>query len=318
MRLPPQAKLQVALATVVASGLAWGCGVTEPADASAVIEARDLARETAARVDAVLAAPDWDGLVGLLAQDHALTRELIGPHRLRYRAEIETGPVGLAPSETPPDPRVGDPIVERFAVTDELELVWGSQPGQGPRLSLDQHNEHGFGRQLIVIDERVWSNLDERGWLERPVESEVWQLWADDAQHAVLDLVELAGPHAELDAVEASDDAIHVSLRPADRRYGERVVEAPTPWRRDAEVDVLHATIDLDRATGLWRRAAIELHWRFEDSAGRELEGHASFEASLEPLDPPPAIAPPSVSRPLPERERPMLLRERMLDGLAP
>ncbi len=274
-----------------------------------------------AEVEALLAAPDYASLDELLRQGHAVARERLGPHRLSYTATITTGPAELDPEQPLPDVTADQPIYERFAVTDSLELVWGSRPGEPPRLSLDQHNEHQHGRALVLIDEREWANLDGRGWFERPLETDLWQLWADDAQHAVLDLVELAGPHAEIAAVELDEldgrPAVRVSLRPSEQRHPERTVDGLTPWRRDADVRVVEATIVLDRATGLWRRANIELNWSFRDSAHRELVGHARLDARVELLSEPPAIVPPADAAPLPERDRPELLRERLLDGLA-
>jgi hypothetical protein len=273
-----------------------------------------------ARIETFIAAPDYATLTALLGQGHAIAREQFGPHRLRYNAAIETGPVGVAKDQLLPDVAVDQPIHERFVVTDVLELLWGSQPGEPARLSLDQHNEHEHGRALILIDEREWANLDGRGWFERPLESDLWQLWADDAQHAVLDLVELAGPHAEIESVALEDldgrPAVRIHLRPSEQRHAERTVDGPTPWRHDAEVQVISATVVLDRATGLWRRASIELEWTFRDSAHRDLRGHVRFEGSVDPLAQAP-IVPPTEAKPVPERDRPEALRERLLDGLA-
>lgn len=287
----------------------------------------ERADEARAHVETFVVSPDYVGLVGLLRQGHARARERLGPHRLRYTATFTTGPAGLDPAQPVPPVPVGEPIHERFVVTDELELVWASPgaqaggPPEPPRLSLNQHNEHEHGRALILLDDRMWTALDGREWLARPVEADLWRLWADDAQHAVLDLVELAGPHAALGPVALDDlggrPAVHVSLRQAEQHHPERVVEAPTPWRDRAQVRVIAATIVLDRATGLWRRASIELDWIFKDSAGRELSGHVQLEGSVEVLAAPPMIAPPADSKPVPERERPELLRERLLNGLA-
>jgi hypothetical protein len=272
-------------------------------------------------LETFMVAPDFEQLTRLLGQGHAVTRARFGPHRLHYTATITTGPSAVADADPLPDVDVDQPVFERFAVHDELELVWGSAPGDPPRLSLDQHNEHEHGRALILIDEREWADLDGRGWFERPLETDLWQLWADDAQAAALDLVELAGPHAELGAIEPDElggrPVVRVSLRPSEQRHPERTVEAPTPWRRDATVELVTATIVLDRATGLWRQASIELGWKFEDSAHREVIGHVRFEGSVDPLAEPPTIAPPDLQAPLPERDRPELLRERLLDGLA-
>lgn len=307
----------IALALFVA-----GCGddqANEEASARRVVTRAEVS--TAARVETFVAAPDYRTLVELLGQGHAVAREQFGPHRLRYNATFRTGPVGIDDEQPLPDVGVDQPIYERFVVTDVLELLWGSRPGEPLRLSLEQHNEHEHGRALVLIGEREWTNLDGRGWFERPLETDLWQLWADDAQHAVLDLVELAGPHAEIDevALEQLDDrpAVRVTLRQSEQRHAERIVEGPTPWRSDAQVEVISATIVLDRATGLWRRASIELSWSFKDSAHRELRGHARLEGSVDPLGEAPAIVPPTDAKPVPERDRPELLRERLLDGLA-
>lgn len=319
------ARMRPARPTAIALALALtqvACGDDQ---ASQQAGARQLVTHAAkpsigARVESFIAAPDYGSLTALLGQGHAVAREQLGPHRLRYAATISTGPAELDDGQPLPDVSVGQPIYERFVVTDNLELLWGSRAGEPPRLSLNQYNEHQHGRALILIGEREWANLDGRGWFERPLESDLWQLWADEAQHAVLDLVELAGPHADIDAVTLEqldgDPMVRVRLRQSDRRHPERTVDAPTPWRRDAEVRVIAATIVLDRATGLWRRASIELAWSFKDSAHRDLRGHARLEASVDPIEQAP-IVPPADAQPVPERDRPELLRQRLLDGLA-
>jgi hypothetical protein len=313
---------QLASIVVVAVALALGCGDDddEPRAGSSVHE-RDAAKEASARVEAFVAAPRWSSFVELLSTRHGVARNLLGPHRLRYTAQLGTGPVGIDASAPLPDVAVGEPIYERFDVTDELELRWGSSPGEPPRLYLEQRNEHEHGRALIVIGEQTWTQLDGQTWLAGPLESDLWQLWADDAQHAVLDLVQLAGPHADLDAVESIEvdgrPAVRVSLRASETHHPERTLEAATPWRHGATVEIATASIVLDRETGLWLAAQMELRWRFEDVAGRDLAGLARFDGRVEiPAEPPP-IAPPGTSEPIPERERPQLLRDRMLDGLA-
>lgn len=299
-----------------------GCGDDQASEETAARQLGTRAEPSiGARVETFIAAPDYATLTSLLRQGHAVAREQFGPHRLRYNATIRTGPAKIDDAQPLPDVTVDQPIYERFVVTDVLELLWGSQPGEPPRLALDQHNEHEHGRALVLIGEREWANLDGRGWFERPLETDLWQLWADDAQHAVLDLIELAGPHADINAIALEDldgrPAVRVSLRQSEQHHRERTVDAPTPWRHDAEVQVISASVVLDRATGLWRRASIELSWSFRDSAHRDLRGHARLEGSVDPLGEAPAIMPPVDAQRTPERDRPELLRERLLDGLA-
>jgi hypothetical protein len=318
-RMRPVRLAALALALALPNG---GCGDDQAAEGGSSRQVVARAEPSiGARVETFVAAPDYDTLVSLLAQGHAVAREQFGPHRLRYNASFKTGSANIDAAQPLPDVTVDQPIYERFAVTDVLELLWGSQPGEAPKLVLDQHNEHEHGRALVLIEDREWANLDGRGWFERPLESDLWQLWLDDAQHAVLDLVELAGPHADIASVALEDldgrPAVRVSLRQSDQRHPERTADGPTPWRRDAEVQVISATIVLDRATGLWRRASIELSWSFRDSAHRDLRGHALFEGSVDPLGEAPAIVPPADAKPVPERDRPELMRERLLDGLA-
>lgn len=314
---------QLASIVVAVAALALvGCGSQDTTSRAGLsIHGRDAATEASARVEAFVAAPRWPSFVELLETRHAVARNLLGPHRLRYTAQLGTGPVGVPPDAPLPDVALGEPIYERFDLTDELELRWGSAPGEPPRFFLEQHNEHEHGRALIVIGEQSWTQLDGLTWLAGPLESDMWQLWADDAQHAVLDLVQLAGPHADIDSVEPIEvdgrPAVRVSLRASETHHVERTLDAPTPWRHGATVEIATASIVLDRATGLWLAAQIELRWRFEDIAGRDLAGLARFDGRVEiPAEPPP-IAPPSTSEPIPERERPQLLRDRMLDGLA-
>jgi hypothetical protein len=318
MRLPRQ----LASIVVAVAALALGCrDEVEASRASLSMTERDAANEASASVEAFVAAPRWSSFIELLETGHVSARNLLGPHRLRYTAQLGTGPVGIDPGMPLPDVAVGEPIHERFELTDELELRWGSAPGEPPRLYLEQHNEHQHARALIVIGEQTWTQLDGRTWLAGPLETDLWQLWADDAQHAVLDLVQLAGPHADLGELEPIEvdgrPAVRVSLRASETHHPERTLEAPTPWRHGATVDIATASIVLDRATGLWLAAQIELRWQFEDAAGRDLAGLARFDGRVEILAEPPLIAPPATSEPLPERERPELLRERMLDGLA-
>ncbi|GEM_PF-3071144 len=288
----------------------------------------DGARE---RAEAFAETPDWGGLTDLLAQPHASARTRLGPHTLRYSAEISVGPSALSDSALLPPVDVNEPVLERFSVRDTLALTWAAEPGAPPQFQLSQATEdlspEAAGlearsqRELTVIDERAWAALDGAGWYARPLESDLWQVWLDDAQRAALDLVELAGPAADIDRVEGVEHqgrrALRVSLRPSDVPHMDRVVEGLVPWRRDATVELTRAELILDAATGLWLAVDIELQWRFRDGADRPMRGRARLEGEVLPLAQAPSIAPPSESLPVPERDRPQLLRQRLLDGLA-
>ncbi|NVB39777.1 hypothetical protein G6O69_18175 [Pseudenhygromyxa sp. WMMC2535] len=289
--------------------------------------ARDPAADAEARLERFSGAQDWEGLVELLAVDHALARELLGPHRLRYTASYRSAPLGIEADPKsgalPPVP-VGDPIYEAFSVDEQLELTWAAAPGEAPRFHLDQRTGPERGRELTVLDERAWSRVDHYGWYAMPLDGQLWQVWLDDAQHAALDLVALAGPAAEIDGVEALEidgrPVLRVSLRPSEA-HSERVVEAPTPWRGDADIELRSGELTLDRATGLWLAASFEIRWTQVVPGGsggpRRIQGEVRFSGSVEPLAEAPSVEAPAAASPLPERERPELLRARLLDGLA-
>lgn len=292
---------------------------------------RDPAVETLARVERFAARPDWATLVEIVGQPHARSRELLGPHHMRYQADFETAPEGLAADERVPPVDVDEPILERFLVRDHLDLQWASAPGEPPRLHLRQRVEDRTpnssraeeveARELIVLDQRAWAAIDDLGWFERPLESDLWQLWLDDAHHTARDLVELAGPVADIGSVEPTEHqgrpAVHVSLRPSDRPHPERTVEALVPWRRDATIELVRGDLVLDSASGQWLAIDFELRWSFRDAGDRPMAGRVALAGSVEAVHPPPAIQPPAAAEPVPERDRPELLRARLLDGLA-
>lgn len=306
-----------------------GC---ESEDASPAIKPTstkpDPREHASAQVEDFVSDPDYAGLITLLAQPHPLARELLGPHHLHYSADFYTGPSPeLVPLDQPlPDAKVDEPVLERFVIHDQLDLRWLSAKGAEPRFGLSQKGgEPNAGREVIVIDERIWTQIDERGWFERELDGDVWMLWLDDAQFALRDAVELASPRLELGPVEPTElggrPALRVTLRRGESSHPERIVEPPDAWRHEASIDAISGQLVIDRATGLWLACEIELAWHFQDSARRELVGSLRLEGSVEALAEGDAlrdsIAPPEGAKPAFERDRPELLRERLLDGLA-
>lgn len=299
----------------------------------------DPAAARSARLETFAVAPSWAELRAFAAQPHATARADLGPHHLHYRAEMSTGPKGLETSAEPlPPVEVDAPVHERFFVVDELELRWASAPGEGPRFHLAQFAHDQLAtpggkpgkdgdttetrrRELIILDEQRWAVRDHWPWTTGPVESDLWQLWLDDAQHGALDVLELAGPVSDIDAVTAAEHrgrpALRVRLRSSDQTHPERVVDGLDPWRGRAAMELVSGEILLDRATGLWLSATIELRWTFDDRAHRPVAGHVRFDGAVETLETPPTIAPPEDAQPVPERDRPELLRQRLLGGLA-
>lgn len=86
-------------------------------------------------------------------------------------------------------------------------------------------------------------------------------------------------------------------------------------WREHVQFDRVAGTIALDRATGRWREATVELTYHLEDDAGRPVDGALTFAGTLTPAEGLTIEAPPA--EPLPERLRLEEERKRLLDGLA-
>jgi hypothetical protein len=291
-------------------------------------DATDPRASASEQVERFVSAPDLAGLVALLGHSHASARALLGPHHLHYRATFYTGP---DPAELPldqplPDPVRDEPIRERFVIEDELDLRWVAAPGGAPHFELHQKGgEAPSARDVIVIGEQAWVQLDARGYFGRELEDDPWPLWLDDAQHAVRDAVELAAPRVELGAIAELElggrAALRVPLQLGASVHAGRVVEPPHAWRRAASIDAISGEVVIDRATGLWLRATIEVAWHAQDSAGREVHGTLALTGEVEPLPDDETlratIRPPDAAKPLIERDRPELLRERLLDGLA-
>ena len=205
-----------------------------------------------------------------------------------------------------------------FAALDELVLAWGSAVGQPVRMHLSQQTDKGEGREVIILDEQVYTRLAHRGWHTRPLDSELHGLWLDGAQHCVHDLVELAAPALAL-ALEESGDTVEVTLRRADAVDPTRIAAgAGREWRQRAEIGEVGGALTLDRATGLWRKADVHVAYVVRDALERPQKGETQLTASVAP-EPADAltIAAPANATPAPERIRPEVERQRLLGGLA-
>gem|GEM_PF-1656017 len=279
--------------------------------AGALAEAREQ-RSTRARagVDALLSAPGPATLLAALAQGHADARALLGPHNLRYKATFVLTP------ETPTRPVVDQPIQQDQRIVDDLVLAWGSQPGEPVRLHLSQQTDKGEGREVIILDEQVYTRLAHRGWHTRPLDSELHWVWLDEAQHCVHDLVELAAPALAVTAQEVGD-AVEVTLQLAPAVDPARVAAGyGREWRQRTEIAEVSGTITLDRNSGLWRSAEVTVRHVVRDALDRPQRGETQLTATASPAELV-TIEAPQVTSPVPERIRPELERQRLLGGLA-
>jgi hypothetical protein len=318
------ASRRFAISAVALTGAALAACSGEPAAAvdatslaSAALQvaapgAEHRAEQARALADALVAAPGPGALLAALAQGHADARALLGPHRLHYRASFS-----LTPTQ-PARPVVDEPIQQEQAVVDELDLAWGSGAKDPVRMHLSQKTDKGEGREVIILDEQVFTRGAHRGWQTRTLDSELHGLWLDEAQHSVHDLVELAAPALAIEVEEAGEE-LKVKLRRS---------EAPDPaliaaginreWRQRTEITEIEGSITLARATGLWRAAELRVRFVVSDVQGRAQAGESQLSASLVAL---PAeqvvITAPSGADPVPERVRLELERQRLLGGLA-
>ncbi len=278
------------------------------ASVSAARDQRAAAART--RVDALLGEPGPATLLATLAQGHAEARALLGPHHLRYKASFSLKP------EIPTRPVVDEPIQQDMQVIDELVLAWGSRPGEPVRMHLTQKTDKAEGREVVILDEQVYTRLAHRGWFTRALDSELHGIWLDEAQHSVHDIVELAAPVLAV-AAEESGDSVALTLSHSGVVDPSRIVAGHgREWRQRAEITDVSGTITLGRSDGLWRTAELTVRYTLRDTQDRLQRGEtqltATSTAAAEVV-----VTAPEQAQPAPERIRPETERQRLLGGLA-
>lgn len=276
---------------------------------------------------AALQGAEVGAVLDALAQGHQRARTTIGPHRLTVRAELALAPEG-DPKTT--EPAVGEPRPVADAVNDDIRVIWASTGDAEPRLSIAQHNDHDHGRDVVVADERMYTRHEHRGWYVQPLQSDIYELWLDDAQHAVHDVLSLAASRLQLAAETkggeglAGGDAIALALSLAPTSDASRVPhEGTAAWRAQAEITAVEGEVVLDARSGLWLRADVRVRYAMPGPDGRPLRGDAHIRGAVEPLSPDTATAEIGnasdwqKAEPLLERTRYEVERARLLDGLA-
>jgi hypothetical protein len=267
-----------------------------------------------------LAEPDLDAVLAALAQPHRNVREAIGPHKLAYEAQFDLVP---EPARTDP-PGVDEKAVDPQSVHDELTLVWAGE-ADGAGFSLAQGNDHDRGRDVVVSQGRQYTRMRPRAFTVHDVESTVFELWLDDAQHAVHDAVQFAAPGLSI-ATEvregvgiADGDAVAITLSAASTIDAARIApDAVSQWRGEVGFDAISGTVLIDQKTGAWLQADVELRWSVRGGDGRQLRGSMHLTGSVAPQSAEAAqVVPPADAAALPERTRYEAERQRLLDGLA-
>ena len=300
---------------LIGSGLAFGCQSDNPetrtATASRKAHAEDL-------VEALGSQPSPAALLTLLGRRHREVRGALGPHRITYTLDTE-----LIPVEDPGRPKVGEPVLTEQRVVDELVLEWATTD-DGPELfRLEQHNDADEGREVVLIDETIYTKLRHRPWFSRELDSQLHELWLDDAFHCMNDAVAFAGPALAV-SVEEGDEiggrpTLAVTLGMAEGNDATLVPSDPgSIWRHGVAFEAIEGALSLDKETGAWLTGDLRVGYVASDKLGRKLRGSLEITGKLEPVDGSNlAITAPEGVAPLPQRERYEVERVKLLDGLA-
>lgn len=268
-----------------------------------------------------LAAPTVPDLLAALDQPHAVVRQHVGPHRIERTTDTTLDPRGDPPSL---HPKLDAPVVFGQAVHDELELRWAEPPEPTQALlALTQTNDHDRGREVVVVGPTVHVRQAHRAWFHYPRDSDIVELWLDDAQRSVHDAVELAAPRLVLHATPIEGAgldggaAVDITLALAEATDPSLVAAGPTQaWRRRADIQAIEGLVRLDASSGAWLSATVDVRYQLPGADGRTLDGRLQLHAKLS-VGPPGAIEAPPESRPEPQRLRYDDEQRRMLDGLA-
>lgn len=260
--------------------------------------------------------PTVSTLLDLLSANHADVGARIGPHQLKYTAHFELKPERAL---TVP-PKVGDPIETDLEVDDELEFAWHGVVDGHPHASLRQENSREDRRQLVLLDGQAYTRLHEDQWYQRELDGNLHETWFVEAYHAVHDVIEFAAPRLKIASQEQvqyegrSAIVVHLERAPArDEALGRD--GAPSRWRASSHLDSVTGSVVIDRKSGVWLAAQVQIGWRMTDKAQRPLIAKSTIEATLVPGKV--EISAPSGAVPMPERHRYKLEREKLLDGLA-
>ncbi len=266
--------------------------------------------EVIARVDALLATPTPATLLAVLATSHSEARTWLGRHRLEYTSHVKVSP------ETPARPVVDQPSQLNQDVQDTLVLVWAATADEPPQFHLSQTTAAGDRREVILYDDQVFTRTGYRGWFTRELDADLHQLWLDEAQRSVHDVIEFAAPALR---VEATADADTITIQLQHSGATDRSQIAPghgRTWRERTDITEVTGTLQLARATGLWQQADVSLEFVIQDVLDRRQLGQSSLQGRVT-VDPQLRVTPPEAASPTPERRRLELERGQLLQGLA-
>jgi hypothetical protein len=262
-----------------------------------------------------LAQGDVAALLEALRQPHARARAATGPHRMVVHATFDLSPQG---EPATPEPAVDELRPSAQHVDDNLELLWVTSSPNQPRFSLSQSNDHDRGRDVVVDGEAIYTRQRNRGWYVGPLQSDLYELWLDDAQRSVYDAVALAAP--QLAVAVAAGDAGRLSFtlsRAATTNAALVVADERATWRKAAAIDEIAGTLEVDGHSGAWLKADVRVGFSMPGPDGRRLAGRVTLVAQTTAVDAQTPLAVPTGALPLLERDRYDAERARVLDGLA-
>ncbi len=261
--------------------------------------------------------PQVDDLLTALRGEHRRVRVTVGPHQLRATVTMATS----RPDQ--PRPKVGEPRGRALAVVDTLELDWFGGPTGRESFRIKQFNQqpegNGASKALLVLDEQVYLQQDEREWFQRAREDEEGVLWLEDVYRCVVDAVELGAPALALERLPPGSlngsPTTRIGLsRSSTNDTSKLPSNERSEWRAAAKVTELSGEIELDPESGAWLSAkvhvvlthSVDVAWRLTVDLDAQLRPGAPAKPDV-----------PADALPLPRRERYEPERARLLDGLA-
>lgn len=255
--------------------------------------------------------------LAVLRQSHASVRERLGPHALTCETTLSLAPTRPAK----PNPTVDTPVAPSQAIHDTVALRWETPDEAGLRFALEQHNDKERGRSVVVTNATLYAKLEHRPWTHHAVESEVHELWLDDAWRSAHDALEFLLPGAEVTTEAApgegwdGGDAVRLTLS---RGGGTTPPGRTEGWRTNVAFSALSGSVLIDVQTGAWLSLDATATYSVEGGSGGPLAGEFAVHGRVAPTLPEaPPVAVPSGAVALPERHRYEQERKRLLDGLA-
>lgn len=256
-------------------------------------------------------------LLDVLSEPHASVRDSLGPHALTLKTSLTLRPTQPGRS----NPALDTPVASPQAVSDTVALRWDAPGEAGPQFALEQHNDHDRGRSVVATDGMLYAKLEHRPWTFHALESDVHELWLDDAWRAAHDAAAFLMPGATVTAKPApgegwdGGDGVRITFEPG---QGPRPPGASEGWRSRVAFSALAGDLLVDAASGAWLSIDATATYSVEGGSAGPLSGHFEVHGRVAPTLPEaPRVLAPQDAVALPERHRYEEERKRLLGDLA-